>query len=51
MKFLCNFGGRFLLRPVDGKLRYVGGEKHLIQISQGLSWEEEGLISKTTKLT
>lgn len=48
MKFLCNFGGRFLPRPVDGKLRYVGGEKHLIQISQGLSWH--GLISKTTKL-
>ncbi|CAD6223050.1 unnamed protein product [Miscanthus lutarioriparius] len=48
MKFLCNFGGRFLPRPVDGKLRYVGGEKHLIQISQRLSWQE--LISKTTKL-
>jgi len=48
MKFLCNFGGRFLPRPVDGKLRYVGGEKHLIQISQRLSWQ--GLISKTTKL-
>jgi len=48
MKFLCNFGGRFLPRPVDGKLRYVGGEKHLIQINQGLSWQ--GLISKTTKL-
>ncbi|KAJ1291885.1 hypothetical protein BS78_02G350500 [Paspalum vaginatum] len=47
MKFLCNFGGRFLPRPSDGKLRYVGGEKHLIQISQGLSWQ--GLINKTTK--
>jgi len=48
MKFLCNFGGRFLPRPIDGKLRYVGGEKHLIQISRGISWQ--GLISKTTKL-
>ncbi|CAN6199811.1 unnamed protein product [Urochloa humidicola] len=48
MKFLCNFSGRFLPRPIDGKLRYVGGEKHLIQISQGMSWQE--LISKTTKL-
>jgi len=48
MKFLCNFGGRFLPRPIDGKLRYVGGEKHLIQISRGMSWQ--GLISKTTKL-
>ncbi|WVZ66697.1 hypothetical protein U9M48_015886 [Paspalum notatum var. saurae] len=47
MKFLCNFGGRFLPRPADGKLRYVGGEKHLIQISQGLSWQ--GLLNKTTK--
>ncbi|CAN6184681.1 unnamed protein product [Urochloa humidicola] len=48
MKFLCNFGGRFLPRPIDGKLRYVGGEKHLIQISQRISWQE--LINKTTKL-
>ncbi|TKW35797.2 hypothetical protein SEVIR_2G400400v4 [Setaria viridis] len=48
MKFLCNFGGRFLPRPIDGKLRYVGGEKHLIQISRGVSWQ--GLICKTTKL-
>jgi len=48
MKFLCNFGGRFLPRPIDGKLRYAGGEKHLIQISRGMSWQ--GLISKTTKL-
>lgn len=47
MKFICNFGGRFLPRPIDGKLRYVGGEKHLIQISQGMSWQ--GLINKTTK--
>jgi tRNA A-37 threonylcarbamoyl transferase component Bud32 len=48
MKFLCNFGGRFLPRPIDGELRYVGGEKHLIQISREMSWQ--GLISKTTKL-
>ncbi|CAL5061633.1 unnamed protein product [Urochloa decumbens] len=48
MKFLCNFGGRFLPRPIDGKLRYVGGEKHLVQISQGMSWQK--LFNKTTKL-
>ncbi|KAL6856263.1 hypothetical protein ACP4OV_019065 [Aristida adscensionis] len=48
IKFLCSFGGRFLPRPMDGKLRYVGGEKQLIRVSQGMPWQ--GLIRKTTKL-
>ncbi|XP_062189971.1 serine/threonine-protein kinase STE20-like [Phragmites australis] len=48
MKFLCNFGGRFLPRPIDGMLRYVGGEKHLVRVSRGMSLQ--GLVSKTTKL-
>ncbi|XP_015690837.1 probable LIM domain-containing serine/threonine-protein kinase DDB_G0287001 isoform X2 [Oryza brachyantha] len=48
IKFICNFGGRFLPRPSDGQLRYVGGERHLIKISRDISWQE--LICKTTKL-
>ncbi|KAG8063107.1 hypothetical protein GUJ93_ZPchr0003g17178 [Zizania palustris] len=48
IKFICNFGGRFLPRPSDGQLRYVGGERHLIKISQEISWQE--LVCKTTKL-
>ena len=48
IKFICNFGGRFLPRPSDGQLRYVGGERHLIKISRDISWKE--LICKTSKL-
>ncbi|KAI4354435.1 hypothetical protein L6164_003296 [Bauhinia variegata] len=45
MKFLCSFGGKILPRPSDGKLRYVGGETHIISIRKNISWEE--LVNKT----
>ncbi|KAK7292993.1 hypothetical protein RJT34_15853 [Clitoria ternatea] len=45
MKFLCSFGGRILPRPSDGKLRYVGGETHIISIQKDISWEK--LMKKT----
>ncbi|RDX77196.1 putative serine/threonine-protein kinase SIS8, partial [Mucuna pruriens] len=45
MKFLCSFGGKILPRPSDGKLRYVGGETHIISIRKDISWEE--LMKKT----
>ncbi|XP_062187256.1 serine/threonine-protein kinase EDR1-like [Phragmites australis] len=48
IKFICNFGGTFLPRPSDGELRYVGGERHLVQINRDMSWYE--LTCKTTKL-
>ncbi|CAL5034266.1 unnamed protein product [Urochloa decumbens] len=48
IKFICNFGGTFLPRPSDGELRYVGGERHLLQINRDMSWHE--LTCKTTKL-
>ncbi|CAN6212859.1 unnamed protein product, partial [Urochloa humidicola] len=48
IKFICNFGGTFLPRPSDGEIRYVGGERHLVQINQDMSWHE--LTCKTTKL-
>ncbi|KAK3126144.1 hypothetical protein QOZ80_7AG0552300 [Eleusine coracana subsp. coracana] len=47
IKIICNFGGVFLPRPSDGELRYVGGERHLVQINRDMSWYE--LTSKTTK--
>lgn len=47
IKIICNFGGVFLPRPSDGELRYVGGERHLVQINRGMSLFE--LTSKTTK--
>ncbi|XP_038981610.1 uncharacterized protein LOC103723481 isoform X2 [Phoenix dactylifera] len=45
MKFLCSFGGKILPRPSDGKLRYVGGDTHIIRISRDISWQE--LMQKT----
>ncbi|KAL6871458.1 hypothetical protein ACP4OV_014287 [Aristida adscensionis] len=48
IKILCSFGGKILPRPSDGKLRYVGGETHIIRISKNISWEE--LKQKTTAI-
>ncbi|KAK7338882.1 hypothetical protein VNO77_19516 [Canavalia gladiata] len=45
MKLLCSFGGKILPRPSDGKLRYIGGETHIISIRKDISWEE--LMKKT----
>ncbi|XP_010923831.1 uncharacterized protein [Elaeis guineensis] len=45
MKFLSSFGGKILPRPSDGKLRYVGGDTHIIRISRDISWQE--LMQKT----
>ena len=47
-KFFCSYGGTFLPRPSDSELRYVGGERHLVQINRDMSWSE--LTCKTTKL-
>ncbi|KAK6149546.1 hypothetical protein DH2020_017071 [Rehmannia glutinosa] len=48
LKILCSFGGRILPRPSDGKLRYVGGETHIIRISKDITWQE--LWEKTTAI-
>ncbi|XP_062187799.1 uncharacterized protein LOC133891104 isoform X2 [Phragmites australis] len=48
IKILCSFGGKILPRPSDGKLRYVGGETHIIRISRTVSWQE--LKQKTTAI-
>ncbi|KAM3683501.1 hypothetical protein ACJW31_12G152500 [Castanea mollissima] len=45
MKFLCSFGGKILPRPSDGKLRYVGGDTHIISIWKRITREE--LMKKT----
>ncbi|KAG6657678.1 uncharacterized protein LOC122307291 [Carya illinoinensis] len=45
MKFLCSFGGKIFPRPSDGKLRYVGGETHIISIRKNITREE--LVKKT----
>ncbi|CAD6272848.1 unnamed protein product [Miscanthus lutarioriparius] len=48
IKILCSFGGKIFPRPSDGKLRYVGGETHIIRISRNVSWQE--LKQKTTAI-
>ena len=46
MKFLCSYGGKILPRPSDGKLRYVGGETHIVSIRKNITREE--LMRKTS---
>eukprot|EP00252_Welwitschia_mirabilis_P006111 TRINITY_DN1682_c0_g2_i1.p1 TRINITY_DN1682_c0_g2~~TRINITY_DN1682_c0_g2_i1.p1 ORF type:complete len:1496 (-),score=345.43 TRINITY_DN1682_c0_g2_i1:320-4807(-) len=39
VKLMCSFGGRFLPRPRDGRLRYVGGETHLVTVNRDISYD------------
>ncbi|WOK94057.1 hypothetical protein Cni_G02759 [Canna indica] len=39
-KFLCSFGGSILPRPLDGRLRYVGGETRIMTVSRNVSYED-----------
>ncbi|KAL8508581.1 hypothetical protein ACS0TY_019000 [Phlomoides rotata] len=48
MKLLCSYGGTILPRPSDRKLRYVGGETHILSINKDISWVE--LKQKTYSL-
>ncbi|MCL7050473.1 hypothetical protein MKW94_012679 [Papaver nudicaule] len=40
LKFLCSFGGKFLPRPSDGILRYVGGQTRIISVARDISFHE-----------
>ncbi|XP_074579918.1 RAF-like serine/threonine-protein kinase 24 [Curcuma longa] len=48
VKSLCSYGGKFLPRPSDGKLRYVGGDTHIIQLSKDMPWKE--LMERTKRM-
>nr|CAB3468548.1 unnamed protein product [Digitaria exilis] len=37
MKLLCSLGGRILPRPVDGALRYAGGDTRIVSVPRGVS--------------
>lgn len=37
VKFLCSHGGRIVPRPIDGQLKYVGGETRVIAIPHDIS--------------
>lgn len=39
-KFLCSFGGSILPRPLDGMLRYVGGETRIVTFPLDVSYED-----------
>ncbi|GJV63223.1 probable serine/threonine-protein kinase roco5 isoform X1 [Tanacetum coccineum] len=40
--------GIILPRPGDGKLRYVGGVKHIVSLQKNITWEELSLLRKTS---
>ncbi|KAI5081184.1 hypothetical protein GOP47_0004367 [Adiantum capillus-veneris] len=40
VKLMCSFGGRIMARPVDGKLRYVGGETRIVAVCKGVRFAE-----------
>lgn len=40
VKFLCSFGGSILPRPLDGKLRYVGGETRIVSVPRDVTYDE-----------
>ncbi|KAK4769460.1 hypothetical protein SAY86_027610 [Trapa natans] len=40
VKFLCNFGGKIMLRPSDGILRYVGGKTRIISFRKDMSFND-----------
>ncbi|KAK1418387.1 hypothetical protein QVD17_27531 [Tagetes erecta] len=48
LKFLCSFNGSILPRPVDGKLRYVGGETRIVSVPRDIGFDE--LMGKMKEL-
>ncbi|ERN07268.1 hypothetical protein AMTRI_Chr12g240940 [Amborella trichopoda] len=48
VKFLCSFGGSILPRPLDGKLRYVGGETRIVSVQRDIIYDE--LMEKMREL-
>ncbi|KAG6481351.1 uncharacterized protein LOC122014406 isoform X1 [Zingiber officinale] len=39
VKLLCSFGGTILPRPLDGRLRYVGGETRIVTFPRRFSYK------------
>nr|CAD1825517.1 unnamed protein product [Ananas comosus var. bracteatus] len=39
-KFLCSFGGSVLPRPLDGRLRYVGGETRIVAVPRDVCFAD-----------
>nr|KAJ0198064.1 hypothetical protein LSAT_V11C700371710 [Lactuca sativa] len=45
VKFMCSHGGKFLPRPADGRIKYVGGETRLICVPRDITFPEQFIIS------
>ncbi|CAM0943591.1 unnamed protein product [Alopecurus aequalis] len=39
-KFLCSFGGSILPRPLDGRLRYVGGDTRIVMLPRDIPYSD-----------
>ncbi|KAI7753242.1 hypothetical protein M8C21_010110 [Ambrosia artemisiifolia] len=48
VKFLCSHGGKILPRPVDGHLKYVGGETRVVSVPRNITFTD--LMKKLTSL-
>ncbi|KAK8490372.1 hypothetical protein V6N13_076389 [Hibiscus sabdariffa] len=48
VKILCSFLGSILPRPQDGKLRYVGGETHIVSVPRDITYAK--LMTKMREL-
>ncbi|KAL6493500.1 hypothetical protein OROGR_032279 [Orobanche gracilis] len=40
IKFLYSYGGRIVPRPIDGKLRYVGGYTRVLSVDRSVTYSE-----------
>ncbi|EYU22177.1 hypothetical protein ABFS82_09G014900 [Erythranthe guttata] len=40
IKFLYSYGGRIIPRPIDGKLRYVGGYTRVLAVDRSITYSE-----------
>ncbi|KAL3628893.1 hypothetical protein CASFOL_027939 [Castilleja foliolosa] len=40
IKFLYSYGGKIIPRPIDGKLRYVGGHTRVLSVDRSISYSE-----------
>ncbi|KAL6524523.1 hypothetical protein OROHE_016194 [Orobanche hederae] len=40
MKFLYSYGGRIVPRPIDGKLRYLGGYTRVLSVDRSITYSE-----------
>ncbi|CAN1279458.1 hypothetical protein LINPERPRIM_LOCUS17034 [Linum perenne] len=48
-KFLCNYGGKFIPRYFDGKLRYFGGQTRVLAVDRSISFS--AVITKLGEFT